>query len=173
MCNCINWRSNSFNDFHAPIDWNLPVIVTRKHSIHSQQDGDSNFINWWQNLLYTLSLDPQFAPFLFEGVTWQKKSRANPLRSFTDDPSPSTNCRTVQRMVNMLEFMLGQVANYCPIISCNTIVKITTYLLIQSGQPFVCTLGSRPLVLTLLILRTLSSKLMRDLKTFIKGWWRL
>ena len=85
-----------------------------------------SFENWRQNLLYTLSLDSQFAPFLVEGATWQKKSKANPLRGFTDDPSDSRNRRTAQQKVNMLELMLGQIANYCPIISRNTIVKNST-----------------------------------------------
>ena len=86
----------------------------------------TSFENWRQNLLYILSLDPQFAPFLVEGGTWQKKSKANPLRGFTDDPSSSTNRRTAQQKVNMLELMLGQIANYCPIISRHTIVKNST-----------------------------------------------
>ena len=68
-------------------------------------------------------MDPQFAPFLVEGGTWKKKSKGKPLRGFTDVPSFSTNCRTAKEKVNMLELMLGQTANYCPIISRNTIVK--------------------------------------------------
>ena len=38
----------------------------------------------------------------------------------------SAQRRTAQQKVNMLELMLGQIANYCPIISCNTIVKNST-----------------------------------------------
>ena len=41
--------------------------------------------NWKQNILYTLSLDPNFAPFLVEGVSWRKKSKSDPLHAFSDD----------------------------------------------------------------------------------------
>ena len=76
--------------------------------------------------MYTLSLDTQFAPFLVDGATWLKKTKANPLRGFTDDGSSANPRLTAQQKVNMLELMLGQIANYCPVISRNTIVKNST-----------------------------------------------
>ena len=39
----------------------------------------TTFENWRQNLVYTLSLDAQFAPFLVDGATWLKKTKADPL----------------------------------------------------------------------------------------------
>ena len=88
----------------------------------------TSYESWRQNLLYTLSLDSQFAPFLMEGVTWEKKSKTSPLRGFTVDGEeiPENIRRTAQQKVNMLELMLGQVANYCSVISCNTIIKNCT-----------------------------------------------
>lgn len=101
----------------APKQWRL----TKEESITS-------FEAWRQNLQYTLSLDPNFAPFLVEGFTWQKKRVDNPERGLTDDGDnvPEANRRTSAQKVTHLELMLGQIANFCPIISRNTIVKSST-----------------------------------------------
>lgn len=101
----------------APKQWCLSKIETV-----------NSFENWRQNLLYTLSLDKNFAPFLVDGVNWEKKSRNSPNRGFLDDGEDvaEANRRTRQQKVNMLELMLGQIANYCPVISRNTIVKNST-----------------------------------------------
>ncbi|XP_063049106.1 zinc finger protein 664-like [Engraulis encrasicolus] len=58
----------------APKQW----CLTKHETLNS-------FENWKQNLLYTLSLDPVFAPFLIDGTAWGKKSRDTPLRGFQDD----------------------------------------------------------------------------------------
>lgn len=94
----------------------------------TKQETLNSFENWKQNLLYTLSLDPVFAPFLIEGTTWEKKSRTTPLRGFRDDGDnvAAARRRTAQQKVNQLELMLGQIANYCPVISRNTIVRNST-----------------------------------------------
>ena len=94
----------------------------------SKNETLTSFENWKQNLLYTLSLDANFAPFLGKGSSWLKKTRANPLRGYTDDGESILDARrrTATQKVNMLELMLGQIANYCPIISRNTIVKNST-----------------------------------------------
>ena len=94
----------------------------------SKSETINSFENWRQNLLYTLSLDSNFAPFLAEGITWGKKTRTEPLRGFTDDGEDvaEASCLTAQQKVNFLELMLGQIANYCPIISRNTLVKNST-----------------------------------------------
>ena len=78
--------------------------------------------------MYTLSLDSNFAPFLAEDATWGKKTKARPLRGFTDDGEdvPTAKRQTAQQKVNFLELMLGQIANYCPVISRNTLVKNST-----------------------------------------------
>ena len=91
----------------------------------SKTETISSFESWKQNLTYILALDPNFAPFLIDGVAWEKKSKANPLRGFTDDADtvPSASRKTATEKVTQLELMLGQIANFCPIISRNTIVK--------------------------------------------------
>lgn len=88
----------------------------------------NTFESWRQTLIYVLTLDPNFAGFLVEGARWQKKTKGAPLRGFTNDPqtAPAASRRTAQQKVTQLEIMLGQVANFCPIISRNTIVKNST-----------------------------------------------
>lgn len=58
----------------------------------------------------------------------EKKTKQDLLRGFHDDDEdiPVAQRRTAQQKINMLELMLGQVANYCPIISRNTIVRAST-----------------------------------------------
>ena len=101
----------------APKQW----CLTKTETLNS-------FENWKQNLIYTLSLDPNFAPFLVEGASWAKKTKTQPLRGFTSDGDdiPEGTRRTAEQKTNMLELMLGQIANFCPIISRNTIVKSST-----------------------------------------------
>ena len=94
----------------------------------SKSETINRFENWRQNLLYTLSLDSNFAPFLAEGITWGKKTKTEPLRGLTDDGEDVAEASrlTAQQKVNFLELMLGQIANYCPIISRNTLVENST-----------------------------------------------
>ena len=104
----------------APKQW----CLTKHESITS-------FENWRQNLIYTLTLDANFAPFLAEGCTWEKKTKANPLRGLIDDPpgtTPPDSRRSALQKVTMLELMLGQIANFCPIISRSSIVRSSTSL---------------------------------------------
>ena len=103
----------------APKQWTL-----------SKSETLNSFTNWKENLLYTLSLDQAFAPFLADGATWQKKSTANPTRGFTndDDTVPAATRLTAAQKCARLELMLGQIANYATIISRNTIVKLSTSL---------------------------------------------
>ena len=67
--------------------------------------------NWKQNVQYMLSLDQNFAPVLVDGVTWASKTRNSPLRAFVGSKQQS------KQKVNMLELMLGQTENFCPIIT--------------------------------------------------------
>ena len=74
------------------------------------------------------SLDANFAPFLVDQTTWGKKTNTSPLRDLRDDgdDTPCLIKRTAQQKVAHLELMLGHIANFCPIISRNTIVKNST-----------------------------------------------
>ena len=98
----------------APKQWPL----TKEETITS-------FEAWRQNRQYILSLDPNFANFLLEEATWQRKTNTNPTRGFEDDGEdvPRANRRTAAQKVTHLELMLGQIANLCPVVSQNTIVK--------------------------------------------------
>lgn len=79
-------------------------------------------------MLYTLSLDKNFAPFLVTRTWWEKKTKNTAFRGFADDNESIPEGSRLTRMpkVNMLELMLGQIANYCPVISRNKIVKTST-----------------------------------------------
>ena len=103
----------------APKQWCLSEVETI-----------NSFENWKQNLLYKLSLNSNFAPFLTDGVTWLKKTKAQLLRGLESDGEtvPLSRRLTARRKVNFLELMLRQIANYCPIISRSTLVKNSTFL---------------------------------------------
>ena len=85
---------------------------------------------WKDNLIFILIEDTRFANFLQPDIKWTKKSKAKPKRGLTDDDySVSEGSRlTVAQKVVILEHMLGQIANYCPINSRSTIVKNSTSL---------------------------------------------
>ena len=101
----------------APKQWSL-----------SKHETLTSYESWRQNLQYTLSLDANFAPFLLDQATWGKKANISTLRGLRDDTedTPGSVRRTAQQKVAHLELMLGQIANFCPIISRNTIVKNST-----------------------------------------------
>ena len=57
-----------------------------------------------------------------------KKPKNNQTRGFVNDADtvPASSRRTAAQKVAQLELMFGQIANYCPVISRNTIVKNST-----------------------------------------------
>lgn len=101
----------------APKQW----LLTKNETITSYE-------SWRQNLVYILSLDMNFVPFL--DSAWQKKTAANPRRGFQDDAEPIPRDRrlTAAQKSAHLDLMLGQIANFCPVISRNSIVKNSTSL---------------------------------------------
>jgi len=98
----------------APKQWSL----TSNETITSLEACENN-------LKYILLLDPNFADFLTDGTSWGKKTNASPLRGFSNDNEsvPAPRRRRATQKVTHLEMMLGQIANYAPIISRNSIVK--------------------------------------------------
>ena len=98
----------------APKQWRLTTI-----------ESITSFENWRQNLIYILSLDPNFADFLRDDATWLKKSATNPTRGLEADaaPIPADARRTAAQKCTHLELMLGQIANWAPVISRNSTVK--------------------------------------------------
>ena len=103
----------------APKQWSL-----------SKRETLNSYESWRQNLLYTLSLDASFAPFLATGFTWFKYAKDSPNRGFTADadPVPEAARKTAAQKAALLELLLGQIANYCPVIARNVIVKKSTSL---------------------------------------------
>ena len=85
----------------------------------------TSFENWCQNLQYILALDPNFAIFISDGVTWKKKDKSTPHCGFTDDASTLLEGvrKTAAQKAALLELILGQIANYAGVISRNTIIK--------------------------------------------------
>ena len=96
----------------APKQWKL----TKDETINS-------FESWRQNLLYGFSQEKIFAPFL--ETTWQKKTATNPHRGLQDDGSsvPEAKRLTATQKNTHLELLLGQIANFCPIVSRSSIIK--------------------------------------------------
>lgn len=103
----------------APKQW----CLTKNETITS-------FESWRQNLVYVFSLDGNFTPFLVDNFTWRKKTSANPNRGFVndgDDVAAASRQSATQKSAT-LDLMLGQIANFCPVISRNSITKSSTSL---------------------------------------------
>ena len=74
---------------------------------------NTTFNAWKDNLLYFLSLETKFAPFLVSGAEWGKYSSTNPHRGFTDDPGvnndPPTGTKKEDK-VKHFDLFLRQIA---------------------------------------------------------------
>lgn len=101
----------------APKQWWLTDVETL-----------NTFRNWKENLIYTLSLDTSFKPFLKKNVTWGKDTTATPFRGFTDDDTTTAGAQTKEQKVTALNLMLGQIANWATVISRNQITKSSVSL---------------------------------------------
>ena len=105
----------------APKQW----CLTKTETINS-------FESWKQNLVYILTLDRNFANFTTPGATWSKQGKDNPNRGFVDDVvAVGDNApagQTTTKKAATLELILGQIANYCPVIARQQIVKKSTSL---------------------------------------------
>ena len=101
----------------APKQWQLTKIETI-----------TSYESWGQNLIYVLSLDKNFVPFL--DATWQEQTAANPRRGLTNDGTavPEAQRLTAAQKNAHLDLLLGQIVNFCPVISRNSIVKHSTSL---------------------------------------------
>lgn len=130
---------HSQNRYRAPIiahclPAQLPVNMANQRAPKqwslTKHETITSFESWRQNLVYCLSLDGNFARFIPDGTQWLKKTTANPNRGLTDDPATDAEAtrKTAAQKNAQLEMMLGQIANYCPIIARNSIVKGSTSL---------------------------------------------
>ena len=88
----------------------------------------NSFNAWKDNLIYILSLNANFTPYLAEGAAWQTDAVAN--RGYADDGNDvAQNARvTAAQKAARLKLMLGQIANYATVISRNQIIERSTSL---------------------------------------------
>ena len=101
----------------------LTPKATKQWSL-TKHETITSVTNWRQKLEYTLATDPRFDLFLEPNATWLKTSPADANRGFTDTAGGLT---AIQKVKN-LELCLGQIANYCPVISRGTIINKSTSL---------------------------------------------
>ena len=104
------------NSNRAPKQWQLTPNETL-----------NTFKNWKENLVYSLSLDSSFKPYLKDNVTWEKLTSTSPNRGFTDDNTDVPNSQKKEEKVATLNLMLGQIANYATIISRNQCKRSTRW----------------------------------------------
>lgn len=83
----------------------------------------SSFENWKGTILYALSLDTKFTPFLSESFEWKRKT-VDANRGFRDKKAEDDSVTTSAiQQVFLLDSFLGMIASYAPVISRNTIVR--------------------------------------------------
>ena len=140
----------------APKQWQLTKIETF-----------TSYKSWRQNLIYVLSLDKNFVPFL--DATWRKQTAANPRRGLTNDGTtvPEAERLTAAQKNAHLDLLLGQIANFCPVISRNSIVKHSTSL----NDISVNSMVSSPPERTSLTWLAYTYSQMRDPKTCFSVLW--
>ena len=81
-----------------------------------KEETISSFEAWRGNLMYILNTDENFSPFLDSNKSWDKKVKGG---------RQHRGLSSAQEL-NYLELMLGQIANFCPVISRNTIIRNST-----------------------------------------------
>ena len=86
----------------------------------TEEETITSFESWKSNLLYILGLEEKFQPLLEQNLTWKKASKGCRNRGFTGKGAATKAAN--------LELMLGQIANFAPVISRKTIVKHSTSL---------------------------------------------
>ena len=69
-----------------------------------------------------------FRDFNSKVKTWTKKSSTNPLRGLVDDAEGIADKKTAAEKLEILELMLDQIANWCPVVSRTILVNLTTSL---------------------------------------------
>ena len=89
----------------------------------------NSFLIWKDTLLYTLDLDKNFNPFISGALTtWSDADTED--RGFADNVAPIRLDERVKKGEKawLLTLMLGQVANWCTVISRHEIVNESTPL---------------------------------------------
>ena len=86
----------------------------------------TSFLGWKNNLLYILKASKDNKEFLKNGAEWKAVSDGTANRGLVDDTT-GDETKAVDKVQN-LELMLGQIANYCPMIDRNLIIEESTCL---------------------------------------------
>ena len=93
----------------------------------SENTTITDFVKWQNNLLYNLSLNNHFAPFL--DTEWQKKSVANhDLLPDGEEVVDATQWKTAAQKSIQLDRMLGYIAQFAPSLLHNDITRNATSL---------------------------------------------
>ena len=107
--------------------YSLKSMAPKIRELQKSKETLSSFENWRGNLIYNLTLNPNFTEFLDEDCTWKKKSEHR-YRGFsditeTDNEGKISSVKTAAQRASFLDLCLGMIAGYAPVISRNTITK--------------------------------------------------
>jgi len=96
----------------------------------SKNETITSFENWRQVVIYSISLNKHFAPFLTNDAKWTISPSTTANRGLSHDGNdvPQADRRTAEQKCASLELMLGQIAVHAPIVSQRSIVKCSTSL---------------------------------------------
>ena len=107
------------------------MATARPPKLEKLTDNETlnSFLIWKENLKYTLDLDNNCKPFVSCNCTsWSDSDTAD--RGLADDGSlvPQDDRKTKSEKARLLTLMLGQIANWCTVISRHQIVNESTSL---------------------------------------------
>ena len=94
-----------------------------KQWVLSEHETITSFASWQSNILYHLSLNNEFAPFLEDNATWQKKSVANRGLAADGDTVAANERKTAAQKNIHLDRMLGLIAQFSPSLLRNDIIR--------------------------------------------------
>ena len=102
-----------------------------------EEESISSVERWRQNVLYHLRLNEEFRPYLKDNVVFGKKSKSQPTRSFTDEVKVekvdgndvTTVVSSAEDKCFVVDLMLDQVSNFCPLIPRRDITHDSATLL--------------------------------------------
>lgn len=92
----------------------------------TEDETFASFPKWQSNLLYILSKDAAFAPFLLQGAKWLPKRPDAPCRGLVDLPDGAKTKK--ERLAVDLEMMLTHISQWVPHYLSNEIVDESTSL---------------------------------------------
>ena len=110
--NSFTWFENKMAS-KAPKPWKL-----------TEEESLASFKSWQHNIVFNLSREDDFKPFLEPNVTWLKASESAPLRGFINDTEEGG--KTAQQKVNSLQHMLGLLTQWVPHYLATDIISSST-----------------------------------------------